>query len=202
MNSNNIYKIILLVLFIFAVSQLIRVWNTKYEHLDPALSWHQWANLAPLPSDEQRVDFYIKNDDRYNAENKYDPILVDPLISDPRLPCAEGACKHDWKTYQEPGANGTYADLLWHQTSPRMVLQDNCLHCDKFKEGTLLNTPDGIASDFTSAYSNSLYTVQGALSDQNMMNPNATLEAPTNYARELSNLGSGLPPMDSYQKLI
>lgn len=198
MDSNKIYKVILIVLFIIAVSQLIRVWNTTYEHLDPALSWHQWANLAPLPSDEQRVDFYIKNDDRYNVENKYDPVLVDPLISDPRLPCAG---KHNWKTYQEPGANNTYADLLWHQTSPRMVLQDNCLHCNKFNDSTQLNTPMGIASDFTSSYSNSLYTVQGALSDQNLMDPNATLDAPTNYSREMSNLGSGLPPINSYGRL-
>lgn len=198
MDFNTIYKIILLVIFIFAVSQIIRVWNSRYEHMDPALSWHQWANLAPIPSDNQRMDWYIKNDDRYNVENKYDPVLVDPLISDPNLPCAG---KHNWATYQVPGANNTYADLLWHQTSPRMVLQDNCLHCDKFNDSTKLNTPDGIASEFTSAYTNSLYTVQGALSDQNLMNSNATLEAPTNYARELQTLGTGLPPMNSYGKL-
>jgi len=198
MDLNKIYKIILLALFVFAVSQIIRVWNTRNEHLDPALSLHQWANLAPLPSDNQRVDFYVKNDDRYNVENKYDPVLVDPLISDPRLPCAG---KHDWKTYQEPGANGTYSDLLWHQTSPRMVLQDNCLHCNKFNDNTKLNTPDGMASEFTSSYDKSLYTVQGALSDQNLMDPNATLNATTNYARELSNLGSGLPPMNTYGQI-
>lgn len=197
MNSNNIYKIILLTIFVFAVVQIIRVWNTPYEHLNPALSQHQWANIASIPGNNQ-VEFYIKNNDRYNVENKQEPVLIDPLISDPRLPCAG---KHDWKTYQEPGANGTYADLLWHQTSPRMVLQDNCLHCGKYNDGTKLNTPNGIASEFTSSYDKSLYTVQGALSDQNLMDPNASINAPTNYARELSTLDTGLPPMDTYGKL-
>lgn len=198
MDSNNVYKIILLAIFVFAVIQVIKVWNSKYEHLNPALSWHQWADLAPLPTGRPKMNWYIKNQDRYNVENKYDPVLVDPLISDPGLPCAG---KNDWKTYQTPGANGTYSDLLWHQTSPRMIVQDNCLHCSKF-DNSQLNSPDGVASELTSSQTNELYTVQGALSDQNLLNTNANLDVPTHYSREMAQLGSGLPPMDSYGKLM
>ena len=146
--SNNLYRLALFIIFIIAVIQIINIYNkpnvieTNYDH------------FASMPNDKPNVNFYIKDDDRYSVDKRYNPKLIDPLITDTRLPCAP---KVDWSTYQNPGANNTYDDMIWNGTSPRMVLQDSCLHCKNYKPTSSYNEPTGIVSSLTSEFEGSLH---------------------------------------------
>jgi len=153
------YRLALLILFIIAVIQIINVYNkptvieTNYEHMNPALLTHQYENLASKPGDNANINFYVKDNNRYSVDKKFNPTLVDPLTTDPGLPCAP---QSSGSIYQTPGANNTYADMIWNKTSPRMVLQDNCLHCNDYKPSSTFNEPSGISSSLTSEFEGSL----------------------------------------------
>ena len=167
----NFYQIALLVIFIIAIIMIYNSYNKQTEHMNPTLLTHQIEDLAPIPNDKPIINFYNKDQNRYSTNKKYNPKLVDPLITNPGLPCAP---KNNWSTYQNPGANNTYGDMIWHKSSPRMVLQDNCLHCNNFKPTSTYNEPSGIASSLTNEFEGSLHPHE---------------DAPT------SQLGTGLPPL-------
>lgn len=167
--SDKLYRLSLLVLVVLA---LIQIYNYMYrspvviettEHMNPSLLTHQIEDLAPMPDPNNPINFYVK-EDRYNADLKLNPKLMDPLA-----PYQEGVkCgpQMDWSTNANPGANNVYGDLIWHKTSPKMVLESNCLSCKQGKQPTY-NEPSGVASDFTSQFGN--YSIVGALSDQSIL---------------------------------
>lgn len=57
-----------------------------------------------------------------------------------------------WAMEYKKGANNTCGDLLWHYTSPKMILQDNGLNCCNFKRGIKYNGPSGILNSTASQY--------------------------------------------------
>ena len=198
MLSDKLYRLTLLVMFVLALIQIINFFSskptiieTKYEHMNPSLLTHQIESLAPEPSDEKKINFYYK-DNRYATENKLDPELVDPLITDPRLTCGP---KFDWSVKGNPGANNVYGDMMWHKESPKMIMEDNCLSCKQFQPEKTFNEPSGIASSFTSAYDNGM--IIGALSDQTMMSSDVGQldDSPRMMANQMT---TGLPPLVNY----
>jgi hypothetical protein len=169
MISNKLYSLALLVIFILSLMQIINFFNQKQtiieenkEHMNPALLTHQYDSYAPVPSDVKNINFYYKNN-RFAVENRGEPELIDPLITDPRLGCGP---KFDWSTKVNPGANNVYGDLLWHKTSPKMILEKNCLNCNDFKSNKLFDEPVGMTSELTDTYDNGM--VIGSLSDQRL----------------------------------
>jgi len=171
MTSDKLYQLTLLVIFVIAIIQIINFFKknptiieAKYEHLNPALLTHQHENLAEKPGDQSNISFYIK-ENRYDADNKYNPKLQGVLTDNPRLSCSP---QFDWETKHLPGANNTYGDLVWHQVEPRNVLQKNCLNCNHYVSSKNYNEPSGTASELTSSYTGTLGAV--ALDDQFKMN--------------------------------
>lgn len=71
--------------------------------------------------------FYIRNDrDTTSSNNTFYKLTDDRL--EHNLPCSSSQVL--WDVPYEPGYNGMYSDLLWHTTSPRMILYDNSLSCN------------------------------------------------------------------------
>lgn len=58
----------------------------------------------------------------------------------------------DWSVNQEPGANCTHGDNVWHFVEPRMILKDNCLSCDKWEKGENYNPPVGLLNNLASQH--------------------------------------------------
>lgn len=203
MIPDKLYQLTLLVIFVIAIIQIINLFKTnpmvieaKYEHLNPALLTHQVENLAEKPSDNSDISFYLK-ENRYDAANKYNPKLQGVLISDPRLSCGP---KFDWETKHLPGANNTYGDLVWHQTEPKNVLQQNCLNCNHYMPPKQYNEPVGITSEITSAYGSQ--TEPMALDDQMKMNNLGTAQVnDLLYQRQVGDLKKDtyLPPVLNYK---
>lgn len=205
MIPDKLYRLALLVMFILALIQIINFFNqkpviieTKLEHLNPSLLTHQYDDLAPIPSDNKQINFYYK-DNRYAAENKLDPELLDPLSRNPGVRCGP---KFDWDVKANPGANNVYGDMMWHKTSPKMILESNCLSCKQFQPSNVFNEPSGVASSLTSTYDNGMAI--GALSDQNMLSTNVALDTigdAESVNRQISGgMTSGLPPLLNYQQ--
>ena len=222
MIPDKLYRLALLVMFILALIQIINFFNqkpvvieTKLEHLNPSLLNHQDVDFSRVPNDELQPNFYYK-DNRYAAENKLDPELIDPLRRDPGVNCTP---KFDWDVKANPGANNVYGDMMWHKTSPKMILESNCLSCKQYQPSNVssnvhsshsaphplhdvFNEPSGVASSLTSTYDNGMAI--GALSDQNMMSSNAafdTLNNAESVNRYMSrDMTSGLPPLLNYQQ--
>ncbi|QKF94151.1 hypothetical protein QKU48_gp0693 [Fadolivirus algeromassiliense] len=193
--SDKLYKLALLVVFILAIIQIYlffvekpMIIEAKYEHMNPSLLTHQYENLAAEPGVKPEIDYYVK-ENRYDSEQKYTPKLRDPLSTQPRLGCGP---KFDWDVNLNPGANNTYGDLLWHETSPRMVMNDNCIGCKNFTREKSYNEPTGVASDLTSSYAGSSY--EGSLDEHKILPEEFKLY---NKAMSCGN-GSGLPPLTSY----
>jgi len=160
-SCNNLCRLALLIVFIIAIFLIVNYLNkptiieTNYEHLNPALLTHQYEDLAANPSSNRNINFYIKDKNRYSTNTKYNPKLIDPLITNPGLACAP---KNDWSVYQGAGANNTYGDMVWNITSPRMVLTDNCFNCknNNNKRSSSYNEPLGISSSLTSEHEGTL----------------------------------------------
>lgn len=199
MISDKLYRLALLVIFTLAIIQISNFFNqkpilieTKYEHLNPSLLTHQYENLAPIPSDNKKMDFYYK-DNRYSADHQLAPELVDPLGTDTGIKCAP---QFDWDVKSNPGANNVYGDVMWHKQSPKMILEDNCINCKQFQPQKSFNEPSGVASSFTSSYDNGM--VIGALSDQTMISDDMGQldNTPRQYSPQMS---SGLPPLVNYK---
>ena len=174
--SDNLYRLSLLVLLILAV---IQIYNYMYrppaviettEHMNPALLTHQYESWAPKPDPENPIQFYVK-ENRYDSDLKLNPKLQDPLGKlNSGIGCGP---KMDWDTNANPGANNVYGDLIWHKTSPRMVLESNCMSCKQFAPSKSYNEPSGVASDLTSGLGD--VNVVGALADQNILNDHRNL---------------------------
>lgn len=131
-----LYKIALLLIIVFL---FIHIWNlNKYEHMNPSLLTHQYDSLVPEIG-KHNINFYIKHNNRYDSTNKYPIKSLDPLNVSTGLNCGP---QFNWNVKYEPGANNTYSDLLWHQISPQMILEDNSLNC----QNTTYNAPIGINS--------------------------------------------------------
>ena len=160
MNSDKLYRLALLVLFILITVQLINILtkNTT-EHMNPALLNHQfesWPNPRgrdniPPPSDGYKTQFYLKNN-IYAADKISHPTLTNPIPIDEDLSCGP---QYDWnKTVEHsPGANNTYGDMVWAVTSPKMQLQTNCMSCGDFGPSKKFNDPSGVESSVGAYYS-------------------------------------------------
>lgn len=194
--SDKLYRLAVIVVSILAIIQIYlfftqepKIIEAKYEHLNPSLLTHQVENLRPEPAEPSSIDYYLK-ENRYDAENKYTPELQDPLSTKPRLGCGP---KFDWDVNLNPGANNTYGDLIWHETSPKMVLNDNCLSCKNHLPTKSYNEPSGVASDLTSAYAGS--SLEGSL-DEHKILPGEF----KSYDRSLPcGITSGLPPLQNFE---
>ena len=101
--------------------------------------------------------FVLKDDDRYSTDRNFSPELQDPLLNSrkigltpmisPKTDIAGKSCgsmqDFPYRLNQSAGANNTYGDMIWSEMSPRNVLQDNCLNCNKFKPDHMYNDPVG-----------------------------------------------------------
>lgn len=164
MNSDKLCKLALLVMFILAVMQIYNFFSNSssmMEHMNPALLTHQQVDWAPEWTDHPTITYYLKNEDRYSAKTKLNPKLIDPLVTDPGLPCGP---KFDWSVKMQPGANNVYGDMIWSKASPQMILENNCLNCNHVAKQGPFNEPSGIASSLTTKFDNGM--VIGSLSDQ------------------------------------
>ena len=205
MSSNKLYKLSLIVIFVIVVIQIINFYNrkptvieTRFEHMNPALLTHQWENLRPIPSKKSEIDFYIKGN-RYNTKSNNTLKPQGIFGSQTGLSCGP---KFDWSTKQLPGPNNTLGDLIWHQTEPKNVLTDNCLHCNNWKQNENYNVPVGTASSLTSAYTGTLGEM--ALDDQlKMNNLNPVKIEDLLYDRTVEPIkgdgGNYLPPVMNYK---
>ena len=143
-SSDNFYKLAVLAIFVLVAIQIVNFFYENpivietTEHMNPALLTHQYENLAQKPGDKSVMDFYYRGD-RYSSEFKWSPTLVDPLSVDRGIKCGPS---YDWDVKLIPGANNVYGDVLWHQTSPRMILDSNCMSCNNNKK--LYNAPKGV----------------------------------------------------------
>lgn len=164
LTSDNLYRLALLIMFVFAIAQIYYYFNhetimIETEHMDPSI----YNMISTASMYENPPQFYLK-DNRYAVENKHNPTLVDPLTSDPQLSCAP---KFDWQTKHNPGANGTYGDMMWHKQSPRMILEKNCLNCNQYNPTNDFNEPMGMSSPLTSSFDEEV--VEGAFADQKIL---------------------------------
>jgi hypothetical protein len=174
--SDKLYRLSLLVLLVLAV---VQIYNYMYkspaiietkEHMNPALLTHQYEDLASKPDPNNPINYYVK-ENRFNAKLKLNPTLLDPIGNkNSGIKCGP---KMDWDTDQIPGANNVYGDLIWHKTSPKMVLESKCMNCNDFSKGNSYNEPSGVASGLTSGLGD--YDVVGALSDQHILNDHRNL---------------------------
>lgn len=160
-NSDRLYKLALLVIFVIAIVLIINYLTQspiviERENMDnvqmimPQLQdwvvppqFYYKNNYYYVNKQKQnpnaKPSFYFK-DERYLTDKKFNPKLADPLNFDNDQQCGP---KFDWSDPLNPGANNTYDDLLWNYMSPRMVLQDNCINCQNFKTTTTYNEPTG-----------------------------------------------------------
>lgn len=142
MDSGKLYKLTLIFIFVLIFIQITGFFSSpqiieeKNEHMNASLLTHQIEDLAKLPSDNPRITYYYKGS-RYGNQNPYLE-LSDPLARTTGLTCTP---QFDWNVNLSPGANNTYGDILWHKTSPKMILQDNCMSCGQFKKNTALQEP-------------------------------------------------------------
>lgn len=142
MDSTKLYKLTLIFIFIIIFIQIAGFFNSSQiieennEHMNASLLTHQIEDLARLPSDNPQIQYYYKSN-RYVQQNSY-PQLTDPLARTTGLTCTP---QFDWNVNLSPGANNTYGDVLWHQTSPKMILQDNNMSCGKYTKNTTLQNP-------------------------------------------------------------
>lgn len=177
--SDKLYRLSLLVLIVLAS---VLIYNYMYatpavielekEHMNPALLTHQYEDLAAKPDPNNPINFYVK-ENRYAANQEFKPKLIDPLSPyQSGVPCGP---QMDWDVQTIPGANNTYGDLIWHETSPKMVLEKGCTNCKDFTNNQEYNEPSGVASDLTS----NLNGVDGigALSDQNLLNTHENIHS-------------------------
>lgn len=193
--SDKLYKLAILVVAILAIFQIYlsftekpKIIEARYEHLNPSLLTHQYENLSKTPGLKPEIDYYLKSN-RYDAENKYNPKLKDPLSTNTRLNCAPA---FNWDVNLNPGANKTYDDLVWHETSPRMVLNDNCINCKNYDFNKTYNEPVGIASDLTASYSG--IALEGSLDEHKILPEEFKL-----YDKDLTcGLTTGLPPLSNF----
>ena len=179
--SDKLYRLSLLVLLVLAV---VQIYNYMYrsaaviettEHMNPALLTHQIESIAPKPDPNNPIHYYVK-ENRFNADLKLNPTLIDPIGDlNEGIKCGP---KMDWSTNSMPGANNVYGDMIWHKTSPKMVLESNCMNCNQNAPSVSFNEPSGIASDLTSGLGS--YDVVGALSDQVILNDHKNLGQFTN----------------------
>jgi hypothetical protein len=92
--------------------------------------------------------FFKKN--RYLMDGRSDKTKTYYTVNEEQT--GENIGDFDWSVPHESGPNNTYGDLLWHYTSPRMILQDNCMRCNEFGPKSNHNVPNGIGSSFTAQY--------------------------------------------------
>ncbi len=85
-------------------------------------------------------------------------------------PVSTGIDGIDWSVKHECGANGTCGDTLWHYTSPRMILMNNCLTCDQYGKNANYNPPNGmlnsLASEHDAGVEKSIKKVHGLIYDE------------------------------------
>lgn len=174
--SDRLCMLALIVIIVICIVQIYQMYfGAQTEHMNPALLTHQVENLASKPGDPVVIDYYIRGD-RFAADTKLCPKLTDPLITDPGLKCGP---QMNWDTLALPGANNVYGDLIWHKTSPKMVLENNAMTCGNQN----YNPPRGVPAVTPSCDSNyelsqSLndFGTVGALSDQYLINTPENLE--------------------------
>lgn len=175
--SDRLCMLALIVIIVICVVQIYQMYfGVRTEHMNPALLTHQIEDLSSKPGDPVVINYYMKGD-RFAADKKLNPKLEDPLITDPRFKCGP---QMNWDTLALPGANNVYGDLIWHKTSPKMVLENNAMTCGNLNFNPPTGTPDPIASSCNSNYdlSQSLneFGTIGALSDQYLINTPENLE--------------------------
>ena len=191
--SDKLCGLALLVIFVLAVVQIYYYISAKptvieekfTEHMNPSLLTHQVENLASKPGLEPVIQYYIK-ENRFSTSEDLSPRLEETLISDPGLNCGP---KMNWQTLALPGANNVYGDMIWNTTSPKMVLESNCMNCNQSRDyngpagvPSLVGIPCGIASDYTSQLNE--IGVPGALSDQYLISSPENLEKFINLDRD------------------
>ena len=199
--SDKLCGLALLVIFVLAVVQIYYYISAKptvieekfTEHMNPNLLTHQIENLASKPGDPPVIQYYIK-ENRFAKDADLCPRLEDTLISDPGLNCGP---KMNWQTLALPGANNVYGDMIWNKTSPKMVLESNCMNCNQSRDyngpvgvpsNIIGDGPSGIASDYTSSL-NAIGT-PGALSDQYLISSPENLEKFINLDRDRNGNGN------------
>jgi hypothetical protein len=194
MISNNLYKLALIIIFVLVIIQIFALLNNGQENMVTDLAIHQFQSVSPKPFMPPQIDFYYKQN-RYSRPNNVEPELIDPLsMTNGNMPCTGQA---DKDVYLTPGANNVYGDVLWGQTSGKMILENNCLDCNEFGKNSVMNAPTGISSPMLNGYENNLVT--GALSDQVMPWGGDGAEI-NNGDGMVGGLGSGLPPLESYRR--
>jgi len=112
-------------------------------------------------------NFYVKGDRYTTPNNGATKSIRSPCVNSPNSAC-QNSC--NWSVPYEAGANNTFSDILWHYMEPRMVLQDNCMRCGTFSKQGSGNAPNGLTSDYTSHFDNSVENgvrnVHGLLYDE------------------------------------
>lgn len=141
---DKIYRLALFVLFVLILVQFINVF-IRTEHMNPMLLNHQYQDWPESGRSRDSIapPDYDYPTTFYRADKVPEQPLTNPIQTDIGLGCGP---KYDWMATiaHSKGADGKYGDMLWAKTSPKMVLRDNCLSCDKAGSESTFREPVGV----------------------------------------------------------
>lgn len=142
-NSDNLYKLALIILFLLVLATVVNMFFYGVEHMDAALLNNQYVDWPgihdrdhiPAPQPQEPV-FY-----KEPVYPKGKPIeLTTPIPVETDLPCGP---HFDWLVPQSLGANGRYDDMLWSKTDPKMILRNDCVECKEYGGNDKFDMPAG-----------------------------------------------------------
>jgi hypothetical protein len=138
--ENNLYNLALIVLLVLVSFQAYNMFFSRKEHMNPSLLNHQYVDwIKPYdrdhipPPQPQTPKFYMIDDDTERSPNQP---LTSPILPSGQIPCAP---QFDWLVPQSLGAGNRYDDMLWSETSPKMMLRNGCTNCPKYKDNKVFN---------------------------------------------------------------
>jgi competence protein ComGC len=144
MNPQTVTKFFRLTIIIVVVLIILQIGN--YFRAESNITDEGLSNTFDYLSNTSS-EFVIRDQDRYSTDRNFNPELKDPLLQTRKLGHSQMKSsrsdikgKSCGKMYdfsydvkQSAGANNTYQDMSWNESSPRTTLQNNCMSCQHGK---------------------------------------------------------------------
>lgn len=176
-----ILLIIISVILIFQFNKVF-IKNKNMEHMISDIGYNHMVNPNGFYLKQNRNVIPISNTEECNLDiNKVDIEVKCPFCHKINCTCKNDFCPickkmkcecnlypnqnqyqlQKWAVPMKSGignksicsnGSGSCGDVLWHYMSPRMILMDNCMRCNEFKNSNVHVSPLGITSDLTNKH--------------------------------------------------
>lgn len=214
---NSIIIIILILVVVYLIYKCAHSKIIESEHFDNYVTMYQQEpEEEPIPKQMRHQiqgeymfpsNQYVKND-RYVMQDMKSGVLSSPFNNMTKSP--ESCASDQWDVYYEPGANGTVGDSVWNSSSPKMVLQDNCIRCKEFSGMVMHNYPSGAQEKEVDELQDGIpdkvkIDSHGMLHSSDMLSEEVGCGEPTNLKYNASyRMGTGIvmPPKDCLSRKI